>query len=65
MHLNKKSFIIFKYYLFSDIQNIDNSWSLNRIFNCTALFFAILFGYLEIVRELLSQPSMDVNIKKI
>lgn len=57
--------MIFKYHFFDDIQIIDNSWNLNRVLNFTALSYAAQNGYIEMARELLSQPSIDVNIGSI
>ena len=60
-----KTFIVFKNAFYNRVQTIDNSWNLNRVFNFTALMYAVANGNFEIVRELLSQPSIDVNIKCI
>ena len=63
--LIRKKFIIFKSNFFYGIQVFNHLWNSRRIFNNTALIYATIRGHTEIVRELLTKESIDINIKNI
>ena len=52
-------------YLFHDISIFIHLWNFIWIFNNTALIVATEKDHSDIVRELISQESIDVNIKDI
>lgn len=43
----------------------NNLWNLPRNFNNTALLCAVMKGFIEPVRLLLTQKNIDINIKAI
>ena len=57
--------MIFKSKFFHEIEKLKYFWNLSRIFNWTALTYATLKGYKEIVEILIRQKDIDINMKGI
>ena len=57
--------MIFKSIFFHEIEKLKYFWNLSRIFNWTALTYATLNDYKEIVEILIRQKDIDINMKGI
>ena len=55
----------FKSNFFHSIEISNHLWNLTLTFNWTALIYAAYNGRTEIVRLLLAQTGIDINIKDI
>lgn len=57
--------MIFQSIFFYIVEIMNHFWNLILTFNRTALIFAALKGHTEVVRLLLEQENIDINLKSI